>query len=103
MMKTNKVRENICSEKNLPILGTVHPDNFIEYMGFFAKSGTNFEQYLEVVDKYFQNTPSLEVKLILENALYGCFLKHYQSEYCFNEFFKVMQKFHSQKPKKHIQ
>lgn len=95
-----EVIANSLYEKVLPNIHKINPKDFIECMSFFGKSGLNFDKYLKLVDLYFKSISSCEQKLVLEPLLYEHFLKQYQSEHHFNEFFSVMQKSYPIKTKK---
>ncbi|MDB2476131.1 hypothetical protein N9X06_04135 [Paracoccaceae bacterium] len=78
--------------KILPVIVTAPPEDFINIVTFLGQNGTNFEDILELIDAYYKQIKDESLKLQLERILYRNFLKKYESEYCFNEFFSMVQK-----------
>lgn len=82
----------------LPVIAKAPPQDFMNIVTFFARNGTNFEDILKLIDKYYEQIADESLRLTLERILYRNFLKKYESEYCFNEFFSLIQKHCSMTP-----
>jgi len=80
------------AEKVAPVVSQLSPKQFIFLMGNLANRGSNFDQNLDLIDKYLGNVENTIVRLRLEMLLYQFFLKNYETEDYYNRFFNVMQK-----------
>jgi hypothetical protein len=83
--------ENIfeISTKARSVLTQLNPREFVFLMGSLAKFGTNFNNNIKLIGLYLQNVNDDGVKLELETMLYSLFLKKYESEENFRQFFNI--------------
>lgn len=82
----------------LPVIGKATPQDFVNIVTFLAQNGTNFEDNLKLIDEYYKLIEDESSRLQLERILYRSFLKKYETEHCFNEFFNLIQKHCSRMP-----
>ena len=90
---------NICSKLGVKSFQTkefnqiekLSPLQFLFICGVNAKLGYEFSYYLSIIQKYISHLSNDDLDLILnlENALYIHFIKYFETEDAYNEFFEI--------------
>lgn len=83
---------DVLAKSARPILGRLNVNRFIFLMANLASQGSNFLNNLELIEDYFRFTANLEERLIAEDLLHRLFLKKYETEETYNQFYGLMQK-----------
>lgn len=76
----------------LPHVEKLKPRQFLFLMANLSSKKSLFLENLKIIDKYLSNITDLNLILEIENALYSLFLKNYEQEDCYNDFFKIIGK-----------
>ena len=87
--------EEVISEKNILDL------NFLQFcflMGVMSFRGKNFSNNLNLIKKYISvHRDNIDLTLQIENELHFVFLKRYETEEAYNEFYNYFSKFYLKK------
>lgn len=83
---------DVLAKSARPILGRLSVNRFIFLMANLASKGSNFLNNLELIEDYFRYTANLGERLIAEDLLHVRFLKKYETEETYNQFYGLMQK-----------
>ena len=82
------------------MLTKLSPSQFSRLITSFAQNGTKFHDSLILIQRYFSILENTDAKLQLENYLANNFLKRYENEKNYNEFYTMISSFYGIKKKK---
>jgi glycosyltransferase involved in cell wall biosynthesis len=83
---------DVLAKRARPILGRLSVNRFLFLMANLASQGSNFSNNLELIEDYFLYTANLDDRLIAEDSLHRLFVKKYETEETYNQFYGLMQK-----------
>ena len=101
-----KASSNLLNEKLIvelsrevrPHLFKLQPAQFIFLLVNLSSKGTNLEANIALINDYFAKLSEPNLKLELEAYLANLFLKNYETEIAYNDFFKIIAS-HTKNPK----
>jgi len=82
------------SQQALPILGRLSVNRFAFLMSNLASLGGNFSNNLKLISEYFSCNRCTNELLVLEDLLHKLFVKKYETETVYNDFYGLVQKFY---------
>ena len=89
------------SEQVVPHMTNLSPGQFLFLMANLSSKGTNFEKNIVLIDHYLKQFNGEEnLMLELERALYNLFIKRYETQEQYNEFFKIWPKHYQNTPRR---